>query len=247
MGAQNREETAPGFDPLAYPSEMPVVQVDLAPFLIARHELTRAQWKRLALGTDIAPEPSNVPIGAAFAGKAVTATHPVVWVDWNTCNRILAEAGLTLPTEAQWEYACRAGTSTPWWPGSKPESLLGNENVLDQTGDRVVKLPGLSFPFDDGYGFTAPVGAFAANPFGLFDMHGNVREWCIDQKGSYADALKPGTGELLPEGKTDFHYHRGGSYSCDFPLTRSPYRNWNKPTYRADWLGVRAARLIPRK
>ena len=74
-----------------------------------------------------------------------------------------------------------------------------------------------------------------------------MREWCIDQKARYTDPVKPGTGELLPEAKSDNHYHRGGSYCSDLPLTRSPYRNWQKPMGKADWLGRRAVRLLAKK
>lgn len=246
-GAQADDDSAAGFDARAFPSESPVVEVELAPFLLARHELTRAQWARLVLGTDVEPWPGHIKTGAVVAGKAVTVTNPVERVDWSSCQLVLSRNGFVLPTEAQWEYACRAGTTTPWWSGEDPESLAGKENVRDATGDRVIKIPGPSFGFDDGYAFTSPVGSFAANAFGLHDMHGNVREWCLDQQARNGDRVKPKTGELLPKVETDNHYHRGGSFFADLPLTRASYRNWNKPTFTADWLGVRASRPVPQK
>ena len=244
LGAQKSSETEPGFDPRAFPAESPVVRVELDPFLIARHEITQGQWARLARGMDVEKWPSVGKIGDVFGGKKVTAAHPVDRVDWNSCNSVLTQNGLVLPTEAQWEYACRAGTSTPWWPGDQPEDLAGKENVRDKTGDASFRIPGLSFSFEDGHFYSAPVGSFTANAFGLHDVHGNVREWCLDEKATHADPVQPGTGQLLPGVKSGRHYHRGGSFFCDLPLTRSTYRNYNVPTFTADWLGVRPARLL---
>lgn len=244
MGAQDSEEGAPGFDPLTHPAESPVVRVTLAPFLIARHEVTQAQWARLAAGTDVEEWPSVGKVGTLVRGKTVMPSNPVDRVDWTSCNTVLHTAGLTLPTEAQWEYACRAGTTTPWWPGARPEDLEGKENVLDVTGHASFAIPARTFSFDDGYVYSAPVGSFLANAFGLHDVHGNVREWCLDEKATYADPIQPGTGELLPAKKVGRHHHRGGSFFTDLPLTRSPYRNYNVPSFRADWLGVRAARRV---
>ncbi len=245
MGAQESSETDPGFDPRAFPAEAPVVRVELTPFLIARHEITQGQWARLARGMNVAKWPSVGKVGAVIGGKRVTAANPVDRVDWTSCNNVLTQNGFVLPTEAQWEYACRAGTSTPWWPGDSPEDLAGKENVRDKTGNASIRSPGPSFAFDDGHFYSSPVGCFAANAFGLHDVHGNVREWCLDEKASNSDLKKAGTGQLLPRVRSDHHFHRGGSFFCDLPLTRSSYRNYNVPTFTADWLGARPARLIP--
>ena len=106
--------------------------------------------------------------------------HPVVCVSWNDaiafCNWLSKKGGKTyrLPTEAEWEYACRAGTKTRYYSGDDPETLATVGNV----GDAAAKA---SFPdwkgtikANDGYVFTSPVGKFKPNPFGLYDMHGNA-------------------------------------------------------------------------
>ena len=118
---------------------------------------------------------------------------------------------LDLPTEAQWEYACRAGTTTRWSCGPTAAHLEGYANVYDQTllqelgrGDAV--------DFTDGHAFAAPVGSFAPNGFGLFDMHGNVAEWCRDLW--VADILTRGT-------------FRSGDGLCEYPVgyPKRPLRN----------------------
>ncbi|NLX12796.1 MAG: formylglycine-generating enzyme family protein [Phycisphaerales bacterium] len=116
--------------------------------------------------------------------------HPVVHVSWNDagafCEWLSKKSGKTvaLPTEAQWEYACRAGTTTafPW--GDDPDDGKGWANAADQSLKK--KLPKREcFSWDDGFLFTSPVGHFKANAFGLYDMIGNVFEWCQDRFGDY--------------------------------------------------------------
>jgi formylglycine-generating enzyme required for sulfatase activity len=112
-----------------------------------------------------------------------TDDHPVVTVSWNDasafCDWLSQKEGqkYRLPTEAEWEYACRAGTRTRYYSGDDPESLVAMGNVADATA----KATFPDWPTiggHDGYVYTAPVGQFRPNDFGLYDMHGNVWEWC---------------------------------------------------------------------
>ena len=117
--------------------------------------------------------------------------HPVVEVSWNDatafCAWLSKKEGKTyeLPTEAEWEYASRAGTKTRFWCGDADASLQGNANIADAALKE--KAPGAAWPvaWDDGYAFTSPVGTFKANPWGLCDMGGNVCQWCSDWYGPY--------------------------------------------------------------
>ena len=118
-------------------------------------------------------------------GFAQTDLHPVVCVSWNDavafCDWLSRKEGKTyrLPTEAEWEYACRAGTTTRYWCGDDPEGLARAANVPDASAKSLFpawKTIGAS----DGCVFTAPVGSYRPNPFGLYDMHGNAWQWCSD-------------------------------------------------------------------
>lgn len=123
-----------------------------------------------------------------FTGFAQTDEHPVVNVTWNDANafcRWLTEKEkhtYRLPTEAEWEYACRAGTTTAYANGSDPEQLVTIANIVDASAHEF-------FPereaihARDGFVFTAPVGNFQPNAFGIHDMHGNVWEWTADDFG----------------------------------------------------------------
>ena len=117
----------------------------------------------------------------------VTDTHPVAGVSWNDavafCEWLSRKEKVKyrLPTEAEWEYACRAGTTTRFWTGDDPATLLRGGNVPDAT----YRDLNPSFRYEmlegrDGYAGMAPVGSFAANAWGLYDTHGNVWEWCAD-------------------------------------------------------------------
>jgi formylglycine-generating enzyme required for sulfatase activity len=141
--------------------------------------------------------------------------HPVVCVSWNDaqafCAWLSKKEGkkYRLPTEAEWEYACRAGTRTRYHSGDDEAGLREVANVGSYT--------------------TTPVGQFKANAFGLFDMHGNVYEWCqdLDETGGLGRAV------------------RGGGWDwCDDPEKhcRSACRSWQEPSKRLSYLGFRVAR-----
>ncbi len=119
-------------------------------------------------------------------GFEQTDEHPVVNVSWNDavafCKWLSKKEDKTyrLPTEAEWEYACRAGTTTRYHSGDDPETLAKVANVADATAK--AKFPDWRWTIkaSDGYVFTAPVGKFRPNAFGLYDMHGNAWQWCAD-------------------------------------------------------------------
>jgi formylglycine-generating enzyme required for sulfatase activity len=118
-------------------------------------------------------------------GFVQTGRNPVVCVSWNDANAFCEwlshkEGRLySLPTEAQWEYAARGTTRTHYVTGNTPESLQGYANVADRSFSETIRMHEF-VNIVDGYVFTAPVGAFRPNAFGLYDMTGNVSEWCAD-------------------------------------------------------------------
>ena len=127
------------------------------------------------------------------AGFAQTDEHPVVNVSWNDANAFCqwlarrTEKKVRLPTEAEWEYACRAGSTARFYSGEDPVALVKVGNVADGTAKRKFPDWDSSIAAEDGYVFSAPVGRFMANRFGLCDMLGNAWEWCQDWYGPYGD------------------------------------------------------------
>jgi len=185
--------------------------------------------------------------------------HPVVYVSWMDatafCQWLSQQERkiYRLPTEAEWEYACRAGTTSRYWFGNDPEALVNFENGPDRQfkdrcpdimvrqvteGKNVSRVP---FPYlagNDGFGLTAPVGSFKPNAFGLFDMHGNVSEWCRDwhDSNSYARTT-PDNPQGLATGLE--RVTRGGSWRTLPVAGRSAYRTFSAPAHRSNSLGFR--------
>jgi formylglycine-generating enzyme required for sulfatase activity len=172
-------------------------------------------------------------------------THPVTEVSWNDavafCQWLSRKSGRTvrLPTEAEWEYACRAGTTTAYQWGDDPDMGKGWCNAADQTAK--ARFPNwVAFNWADGYVFTSPGGSFRANAWGLYDMHGNVWEWCADWydkeyygSGASVDPRGPvsGEGRVL----------RGGAWGDDPRRCRSACRYWTTPGRRFGLIGFRLA------
>jgi formylglycine-generating enzyme required for sulfatase activity len=174
--------------------------------------------------------------------------HPVVNVSWNDavafCDWLSKEEGQVyrLPTEAEWEYACRAGRTTRYWSGDDPESLATVGNVADGTAKE--KYPGWKFSIQakDGHVFTASVGRFRPNTFGLYHMHGNVWEWCADWYNSDYYSRSP-TADPLNLSPASARVIRGGSWRDDPRDSRSAYRLKYAPGDRLLDLGFRLARV----
>ncbi|MDA1048967.1 MAG: SUMF1/EgtB/PvdO family nonheme iron enzyme [Planctomycetota bacterium] len=152
--------------------------------------------------------------------------QPVVGVSWEEAAAFCQWAGGRLPTEAEWEYACRAGTTTEYSFG-KDEKLLEEHGWFEKNSG----------------GQTQPVGAKKPNPWGLYDMHGNVWEWCADwfDEGYYAKS--PTEDPTGPQSGSD-RVNRGGCWLFSAGSCRSAYRDWNTPADRYNYLGFRLA-LVP--
>jgi formylglycine-generating enzyme required for sulfatase activity len=191
-----------------------------SPFYMGIYAVTQEQYEKV-----MGKNPSH------FKGL----TNPVDSVSWDDavefCSRLSRQTGKTiqLPTEAQWEYACRAGTSTPFATGEGIGMNQANFNGwLAYGGNGKMK----------GRETTAPVGSFAPNAFGLYDMHGNVWQWCMDwyDKDTYAsspaaDPSGPGNGQ--------FRVVRGGAVDANPEECRSAHRGWFPPDLRSIYYGFR--------
>jgi formylglycine-generating enzyme required for sulfatase activity len=206
-------------------------------------------------------EPATTQRGDAFEGRspryswrnpgfAQDDDHPVVNVTWNDAQALATWLSRTegqryrLPTEAEWEYACRAGTRTRYPHGDAPAGLEQEANVFDQAAAPYwPRWQQHALAGNDGHAFTAPVGSLQANAFGLHDMLGNAWEWVSDWHGDRYYAQSPGTD---PQGPTDgsVRVRRGGSWHTWAFYARCSYRNWNSPTTRYTLVGMRLVREI---
>ncbi|WP_042342284.1 bifunctional serine/threonine-protein kinase/formylglycine-generating enzyme family protein [Calothrix sp. PCC 7507] len=204
-------------------SESPQHTVTIQPFFMGKFPVTQAQWRAVAafgkVNIDLNPDPSY------FKG----ANLPVEQVSWDDavefCDRISQHTGriYRLPSEAEWEYACRGGTTTPFYCGETITTDLANYGTFMETTD---------------------VGKFPANAFGLFDMHGNVWEWCQDKwHGDYHEA--PANGRAwLSKNNNEYRILRGGSWVSLPDNCRSANRNGYTFDNRCDNFGFRVV-LVP--
>ncbi|MEC4984573.1 MAG: bifunctional serine/threonine-protein kinase/formylglycine-generating enzyme family protein [Oscillatoria sp. PMC 1068.18] len=210
-------------------SERPQHYVTVPPFFMAKYPTTQAQWRAVAslpqVECSLNPDPSN------FKG----ANRPVEQVSWYDCveftKRISKRFNLDcrLPSEAEWEYACRAGTTTPFYFGATLTSALANYNG-NYTYDLEAKT--------EYRRETTNVGSFPANAFGLDDLHGNVWEWCADSwHNNYAGA--PANGIEWNDNHSQ-KLLRGGSWNNLPRGCRSAFRNRNSADFRSFDSGFRA-------
>ncbi|MEB3318806.1 MAG: SUMF1/EgtB/PvdO family nonheme iron enzyme [Cyanobacteriota bacterium] len=251
MGSPPKEPGRGGY-------EGPRHEVKLRSFFLGQVPITQAQWREVASWEarkgerwerQLNPNPSwfqrEEGRGNArlLKGEANTDQRPVETVSWfdamEFCHRLRQRTGrfYTLPSEAQWEYACRAGTSTPFHFGETITSKLINYRVYDAY---FVESEG------EQREQTTPVGMFPANGWGLQDMHGNVMEWCLDHwHASYEGAPIDGSAwvddvrTMNNEENTTSRLLRGGSWSHYHRGCRSAYRDSSHPVIHCNYRGFR--------
>jgi formylglycine-generating enzyme len=171
--------------------------------------------------------------------------HPVVNITWNDAMAMAEWLSrregrrYRLPTEAEWEYACRAGTTTRYYSGNAPASLARIANTFDAAVRPFwPHWKNFTLEDNDGAAFTAPVGQYLPNAFGLYDMIGNVWEWVSDWYGETYYAESP---EVDPPGPASgiVRIRRGGSWHTWSLYARCAFRNWNTPQTRYTLVGMR--------
>jgi formylglycine-generating enzyme required for sulfatase activity len=189
----------------------------LGPFWMGRCEVTNRQYAQVDAGHDSRFEHRGSWIfSEEYLGWPLDAPdQPVVRVSWDEavdfCEEVSRRTGrkIRLPSEEEWEYACRAETATPFWFGSKDADYTSYANLGDRSLRKLAsdswnpKPPDLvdrDDRFDDGYLVTAPVGSLAPNPFGLYDTHGNAAEWTLGRYGDQGDRkpVRGGSWRDLP-------------------------------------------------
>ncbi|HUG93458.1 MAG TPA: bifunctional serine/threonine-protein kinase/formylglycine-generating enzyme family protein [Planctomycetaceae bacterium] len=245
---------SPGSERLAQDQEKPQHRVQIPKaFYLGGHEVTQGEY-RVVMGTNPSHFRPGGAGGAKLSGAEVnddsvkqarlrqltqqasadfaTSDFPVETVSWSDavefCRRLssrpeerAAGRSYRLPTEAEWEYACRAGTTASRYSGDDPAALGGHARFRDNAAGR-----------------TAPVGSRPPNPWGLYDMYGNVWEWCSD---FYARDYYRASPTYNPQGPTTgtSRVLRGGSWWDDAPFCRSANRDFYLPTYRDYEVGFR--------
>jgi formylglycine-generating enzyme required for sulfatase activity len=218
--------------------ESPQHEVTVPPFFMGRYLVTQAQWRAVAalpqINRKLKPSPSR------FKGD----NRPVERVSWydavEFCDRLARETGrpYRLPTEAEWEYACRAGTKTPFHFGETITTDLANYNGNYTYGG----APKGKYP-----GKTTPVDHFQiANAYGLSDMHGNVDEWCLDHWHENYEGAPTDGSAWLSDQENDFRVIRSGSWHYDPRFCRCAYRHWNNPDDMFGSFGFRVVCAAPR-
>ena len=227
------------------PSEGPQHEVNVATFFMGKYPVTQAQWRAVAAlpqaNRELNPNPSH------FKGDK----RPVEQVSWydavEFCDRLSSHTGrdYRLPTEAEWEYACRAGTTTPFHLGETITTDLAN---YQGTGDPDSKKSGFygRGPKGEDRGETTPVDHFnIANAFGLSDMHGNVWEWCQDNWHNNYEGAPTDGGEWLSESGDFDRVRRGGCWVAVPKNCRSAYRSHQSPSDRIYCVGFRVVCSAP--
>ena len=210
--------------------EKPVHSVNIKRFALGKYEVTQGQWETV-MGSD--------PSKFTSCGD----NCPVKQVSWDDIQQYIQKLNqktgqnYRLPSEAEWEYAARAGSSSKYWWGDTASHEYANYGKDECCG-------GLA-QGRDKWENTAPVGQFPANAFGLYDMHGNVWEWVQDcYHDSYMGAPNDGSA-WVTGGEQKSRVLRGGSWNYGPAYLRSTDRDWFAPDFRSNFGGFRLARTAP--
>ena len=211
---------SPDFEPIRDGDEVQH-QVSLNEFKMSKYEITFAQYDAFCDATG-REKPNDQGWGRG--------NRPIINVNWNDAVAFAQwlGPGFRLPTEAEWEYACRAGTSTPFNTGS----CLSTSQANFHNNAPYSICP----PSFDHQGRTLPVGSYAPNALGLYDMHGNVYEWCSDWYGGYSSGTP--TNPTGPASGS-FRIVRSGSWNSAGRVCRSADRNYYEPNGRHNLVGFR--------
>lgn len=250
---------SPPGEPDRWDDEGPQRTVQIAyPMAVGVHEVTRSAFAAFVAATGHTtgtscwvargPHPLDMPgVSWRDPGFAQDTRHPAVCVSREDARAytewLSRETGkrYRLLSEAEWEYAARAGMTTPYWWGTSGNMGCDAANMADATARERYPASTGAASCRDGYVHTAPVGSFRANTFGLHDMAGNVWEWTEDcWNGSYAGA--PSDGSAWISGNCDLRVLRGGSWQTDPSSIRSAGRIRVSAGFRGDALGFRVAR-----
>jgi formylglycine-generating enzyme required for sulfatase activity len=226
---------APVEEPKSGDDERPQHLVKVPQFLMGRYPVTQSQWRAVAgYDRDLDPDPSR------FKGD----NRPVENVSWDEaqefCQRLSAKTGkgYRLPSEAEWEYACRAGMMTAFHFGETITPELANYDGTATYNDS---------PKGEYRRETTDVGSFPANDWGLHDMHGNVWEWCEDDwHGSYEGAPNDGIAWVESDRSETRRLLRGGSWYFAPRNCRSACRYFDTRDYRDNRIGFRVCFVLPR-
>lgn len=247
MGSQQPSEHSPlvtlNSDRSSTGTEQPPHDVTLAPFFVSKYEMTQAQWLRVA--------GSNPSWFRDRTDRAESLARAVEKISWVTTRALLARMSLALPTEAQWEYGARAGTSSVFWCGDDPASISSSRagNLLDVAAARA-GFKGKCESWDDRYAGVAPAGSFAGNPWGLHDVVGNVWEWCEDEYWPSFDTSieREGDGLRIAPARPGAPNRavRGSGWQDGSSSARSSARQGLDPNHLSRSLGVRPVRAIDR-
>lgn len=244
-----RPEMADGSAPIGCIG--PQHEVTVPPFYLSKYQVTQVQWRAIAImkaiSCDLPLRPSKFPFGSMnfkgneFEGKEFNEL-PVEGVQWRHavefCRRLssFARRDYRLPSESEWEYACRAGTTTPFALGETltPEVANFEGQLFDR---RLVS--------NQTYGSTIPVGALGvANSFGLYDMPGNVWEWCADTNHRTYNGA-PSDGSAWVQGDRRLHVIRGGCWDSSLKQCASAYHFSELAASQSRGIGLRIAMTIP--
>ncbi|MFO0164312.1 MAG: SUMF1/EgtB/PvdO family nonheme iron enzyme [Microcystis sp.] len=211
----------------SFGDERPQHEVNVPPFFIGKYPITQEQWRAIASRTDLKVDPSaplrvNLDLNPAyFKDRPDSDRRPVEQVNWydaiEFCARLSKLTGreYRLPSEAEWEYACRAGTTTPFYFGETITGELANYRASETYAGEAK---------GEYREETTPVGQFPPNAFGLYDMHGNVWEWCADTWHDNYDGAPTDGRAWIKNGDDNRSPLRGGSWYYFPKKCRSAYR-----------------------